>query len=104
MHPKNIVICSFMTPTKEAQNMVLDILQDRAYFVYVETSIEECVRRDPKGLYAKEAKGEIAPMCGTGAEFTPPTWADMTIPTEANKDWQCAEDLVERYYHEHIKE
>ena len=47
--------------------------------VYVSTSLEECARRDVKGLYALAERGDIADLTGLGAPYEPPTAPDLEI-------------------------
>jgi adenylylsulfate kinase-like enzyme len=49
--------------------------------VYVSTPLEACERRDPKGLYAKARRGEIANFTGISDAYEPPTQADLIIDT-----------------------
>jgi adenylylsulfate kinase len=50
--------------------------------IYVSTSLEECERRDTKGLYAKARRGEISNFTGISSPFEAPTNPDMDIDTE----------------------
>ncbi|TWE12282.1 adenylyl-sulfate kinase [Rudaeicoccus suwonensis] len=50
--------------------------------VYVATSLQECRRRDVKGLYARSAAGEIAAMTGVDDPYEPPTDPDLVLDTE----------------------
>jgi adenylylsulfate kinase len=47
--------------------------------IYVETDLETCQQRDPKGLYARSATGEIAMLPGVGAAFEPPHAPEMRV-------------------------
>jgi bifunctional enzyme CysN/CysC len=47
--------------------------------VYVDTPLEECERRDPKGLYARARAGEITNFTGVDAPYEPPTAPDITL-------------------------
>jgi bifunctional enzyme CysN/CysC len=47
--------------------------------VHVSTSLEECERRDPKGLYARARAGELANMTGVGAPYEPPETPDLVV-------------------------
>ena len=47
--------------------------------VYVATSLEECERRDPKGLYARARAGELQGLTGVGDPYEPPEAADVVI-------------------------
>ena len=50
--------------------------------IYINTSIEECERRDVKGLYKKARKGEIKNMTGISAPYESPLHPDIQINTE----------------------
>ena len=50
--------------------------------IYINTSIEECERRDVKGLYKKARKGEIKNMTGISAPYESPLYPDIQINTE----------------------
>ncbi len=52
--------------------------------VYVHCPLEECIRRDVKGLYAKAIKGEIAAFTGISDIYEPPTHPEITIHTHTN--------------------
>ena len=54
------VVCSFITPLNADRAMVREILGGQYMEVYVKTSLAECERRDPKGLYLKARSGAIA--------------------------------------------
>jgi bifunctional enzyme CysN/CysC len=49
--------------------------------VHVDTDIEECARRDPKGLYARAKAGEIKGFTGVDAPYEPPESPEVHIPT-----------------------
>jgi bifunctional enzyme CysN/CysC len=49
--------------------------------VHVDTDIEECARRDPKGLYARARAGELKGFTGVDAPYEPPESPEIRIPT-----------------------
>jgi adenylylsulfate kinase-like enzyme len=55
------------------------LLAPRFLEVYVATPIEECVRRDGKGLYARSAAGDIGAMPGAGAAYEPPAHPELVL-------------------------
>ena len=63
--------------------------------IYVDTPLEECERRDVKGLYAKAARGEIAHFTGKDGSFEPPHDPDLTLDTEATTIEDAAFELLE---------
>ena len=79
-----IVLCSFVSPYLDVREMVRKIVEEEAPFmeVYVKCSIEEAIRRDPKGLYSKALKGEIKHMTGIDDPYEPPKNPDVIVDTE----------------------
>jgi len=63
--------------------------------VYVRASLEECERRDPKGLYAKALRGEITNMTGIQDPYEPPEAPDLTIDTEGKGPEASAAELID---------
>jgi adenylyl-sulfate kinase len=59
--------------------------------VYVDTSLDECERRDPKGLYARARAGELPGLTGVGAPYEAPAAAELTVGPEIT-----LEEAVER--------
>jgi adenylyl-sulfate kinase len=79
-----IAICAFVSPYR-ADRAHLRATIGAADFVeiYVKASIDICRQRDPKGLYAKAAQGEIADFTGVGSPYEPPEHPDLVLDTEA---------------------
>jgi len=67
----NVVIASFVSPTNELRGMVRKIIGPM-WLVYVKCSLEECKKRDVKGMYKKAEKGEIKEFTGISASFEEP--------------------------------
>lgn len=78
-----IVMCSFISPFKAERRMVRELLDDGEFVeVYVDASLEECQRRDPKGLYAKALAGKVKNFTGIDSPYEPPESADIHLVTE----------------------
>ncbi|MFV0591180.1 MAG: adenylyl-sulfate kinase [Draconibacterium sp.] len=68
-----ILICAFISPTNEMRNMARRIIgEDDFLEVFVNTPLEVCEQRDPKGLYKKARAGEIPNFTGISAPFEHP--------------------------------
>ena len=65
------VIASFVTPTKDIQKLVTSIISN-CQFIYIDCSLEKCIERDVKGMYAKAITGEIPEFTGISSPFEPP--------------------------------
>jgi adenylyl-sulfate kinase len=78
------VVVSAISPYDEARRRSRVLVERHGTFVlvHVATSLEECERRDPKGLYAKAHAGEIQEFTGVSDPYEPPTDAELTIHTE----------------------
>jgi len=90
-----IVLASFITPYPEDRQLLRDLLKgDNFYLVYVKCSLEICMRRDPKGMYAKALEGIIPDYTGISAPYYPPEDADLIIDTEAQDIEASVQQLV----------
>jgi adenylylsulfate kinase len=78
-----ITINAFISPTQEIREMARRIIGPESFIeVFVEASLDECIRRDPKGLYKKVKEGKIKDFTGFDAPFEPPLQPDLVIHTE----------------------
>lgn len=77
-----ITIAAFISPNNELREMASKIIgEDDFLEIYVNTPIEECERRDVKGLYAKARKGEIKDFTGVSAPFEAPVHPALSLDT-----------------------
>jgi adenylylsulfate kinase len=78
-----IVLASFISPYKVDRDFVRNNFKgDNFYEIYVRCSIQECERRDPKGMYKKARQGIIATYTGISAPYEEPESPDLIIDTE----------------------
>lgn len=88
-----VVIASFISPLKEDREMIKEIIDsDNFYEIFINTSLEECERRDVKGLYEKARKGEIPNFTGISAPYEAPANPQIEIKTEK----EAIEDSVKK--------
>lgn len=79
----NVVIGAFISPYKKDRERVKKIVGAENFIeVYVNTSVNECEKRDVKGLYKKARAGEIKNFTGISAPYEEPINADIEIKTE----------------------
>lgn len=91
-----ITIAAFISPNNELREMAsLIIGKDDFFEVYVSTPLEECERRDVKGLYAKARRGEIKEFTGISAPFEEPKHPDLTLDTSVISVEQSVNRLLE---------
>ncbi len=78
-----VVLAAFVSPYKKDRENIKNIVKDVNFVeVYVNTSVEECERRDVKGLYKKARAGEIKNMTGISAPYEAPENPSIEINTE----------------------
>ena len=77
-----VTIAAFISPSNDIRRMAADIIGQEDFLeVYVSTPLEECERRDVKGLYAKARRGEIKNFTGISAPFEAPAHPALTLDT-----------------------
>lgn len=75
-------LACFVSPTNDIRQMAREIVGKEDFLeVYISTPIEECERRDVKGLYARARKGEVKNFTGISAPFEAPVSPDIAIDT-----------------------
>lgn len=91
-----VTINSFVSPTEEIRDQARQIIgPDDFIEVFVNTSLEECERRDIKGLYAKARKGEIKNFTGIDAPFEHPSNPALELITENKTIEESGQELLE---------
>lgn len=93
------VICinCFVSPTKEIRDLAKGIIGENDFIeVYINTPIEECEKRDVKGLYAKARKGEIKDFTGISAPFEAPENPQIEIKTAQKSIEESGEELYQK--------
>lgn len=92
-----IVLCSFISPFRAERRMVRDLLGPGEFLeVFVDTPIEACIARDPKGLYARAQAGQIKNFTGIDSPYEAPEDPELHIRTAGRTPEECAEDVLAR--------
>ena len=91
-----IVVASFVSPYRRVRDEIRRIIEEEVPFVevYVKCSLEEAIRRDPKGLYKKAIKGEIKHFTGVSDPYEEPLNPDLVLNTETNTVEQNVSKLI----------
>jgi adenylylsulfate kinase len=90
----NVVLASFISPFQKDRDLVKEIIGKNNYIeVFVNTSLETCIDRDSKGLYAKSKSGIIKNMTGIDSDYEIPKSFDIEI-SESN----TLEESIETIY------
>ena len=77
-----IVICSFISPFRAERRMVRELTAPAAFLeVFVDTPLDECIRRDPKGLYAKAKAGRLEHFTGLDSPYEVPEAPEVRVTT-----------------------
>lgn len=87
------VLAAFITPYAKMREIFRHILPD-AVLIYVKCPVEECVRRDPKGLYQRALSGSLNTFTGISDAFEEPQDADLTIDTSQTSIDQALDAII----------
>lgn len=91
-----ITVAAFISPSEQLRNMAREIVgAERFLEVYLSTPLEECERRDVKGLYAKARAGKIPEFTGISAPFDVPQAPDLELDTTGLGVDQCVRKVME---------
>ncbi len=91
-----IVLTAFISPFRHDRQRAREIIGDSFIEVYVNTPMEECERRDVKGLYKKARAGELDNFTGITSPYEPPVGPEVTIDTSEGSLDECIDRLMER--------
>ena len=91
-----IVLTSFISPFAQDRQNAREIIGDAFMEVYVSTPMEECERRDVKGLYKKARKGELDHFTGVTSPYEVPQHADVVIDTSKFSVEACVDQILEQ--------
>ncbi|MBV9686775.1 MAG: sulfate adenylyltransferase subunit CysN [Alphaproteobacteria bacterium] len=91
-----IVICSFISPFRAERRLVRELAAPSAFLeVFVDTPLEECMRRDPKGLYAKAKAGRLEHFTGLDSPYEGPEAPEIRVATIGISPEVAAEQILE---------
>ncbi|MGH7477717.1 MAG: sulfate adenylyltransferase subunit CysN [Longimicrobiales bacterium] len=91
-----LVICAFVSPFAEDRARARALLPEGRFFeVFIDCDVEECRRRDPKGLYAQAAAGEVTEMTGVSAPYEAPREPELVLHTDTEDVATCVQRLLE---------
>ena len=90
-----IVIVSVITPKQALRNQAREVVGDTFKEIFIKASYETCAKRDPKGLYAKVAAGEIKQFTGKDSRFEEPQNPDLLVDTETTEIGDAAKRITD---------
>lgn len=89
-----IVIVSFISPYAADRQNAKQIIGDAFREIYVSTPVEECIRRDTKGLYRKAIAGELRHFTGISSPYEIPEHPDVVVDTLNHSVEECVEQIM----------
>ncbi|HET7175133.1 MAG TPA: sulfate adenylyltransferase subunit CysN [Gammaproteobacteria bacterium] len=90
-----IVITAFISPFRADRRLVRELLDPGEFVeVFLDTPIEVCEQRDPKGLYRKARAGEIKNFTGIDAPYEPPQTAELTLHSDRDSVEECVAQVM----------
>ncbi|HEY2921423.1 MAG TPA: sulfate adenylyltransferase subunit CysN [Candidatus Binatia bacterium] len=90
-----IVIVAFISPYRAERQLARSLFDTGEFIeVFVDTPLEECERRDVKGLYAKARRGELINFTGIDSDYEPPQSPEIHLQTIEAKPEACVDQIV----------
>jgi bifunctional enzyme CysN/CysC len=90
-----IVLVSFISPFRSERRLARERIGAEEFLeIFVDTPLAECERRDPKGLYRKARRGEIANFTGLDSPYEPPETPEIHLRTQDTSSDQAAELII----------
>ena len=94
-----VVLAAFVSPYKKDRDNIRTIVgSENMVEIYINTSVEECERRDEKGLYKKARAGEIKNMTGISSPYEAPENPEIEIDTEKVNVEKATEHIINNIY------
>ncbi|WP_151085395.1 adenylyl-sulfate kinase [Nocardioides cynanchi] len=93
-----VAVCSPIAPfdrTRQDVRAMTEAAGGAFFLVHVATPLEECERRDRKGMYAKARRGEIPDFTGISSPYEPPDDADLRIDTTGRSIEDCRDEVLD---------
>jgi len=90
-----IVIVAFISPYRAERQLARNLFDDGEFVeIFVDTPLEECERRDVKGLYAKARRGELKNFTGIDSDYESPQAPEIHLRTVEAKPEACVDQIV----------
>ena len=92
-----VVITAFISPFRADWDAARALFEDGEFVeVFADAPLEECEKRDPKGLYKKARAGEIKEFTGIDSPYEAPANAEVVINTAEHDIGECVRQLIEK--------
>jgi bifunctional enzyme CysN/CysC len=94
-----VVLVSFISPYRAERRAVRSLFEaDEFIEVFIDTPLEECERRDVKGLYAKARRGELKNFTGIDSDYEPPQQPEVHLRTLGATPEECVEEILKQFF------
>ena len=90
-----VAVCAAISPYRETRNAVRKMIGENFFEVFVDTPIDVCEQRDPKGMYAKARRGEITNFTGVDDAYDAPVNAEIRLDTISSSADENARSIIE---------
>jgi len=94
-----IVLVSFISPFRSERALARELLEEGEFVeIFVDTPLQICETRDPKGLYKKARRGELINFTGIDSEYEPPESAEIVLKGGEKSPEELAEQIVRHLF------
>jgi len=91
-----IVMVSFISPYRAQRDRARSLFEPGEFLeIFVDTPLQECERRDPKGLYAKARRGELKNFTGIDSPYEPPATPEVHLQTTLQTPDECVDSIYQ---------
>jgi bifunctional enzyme CysN/CysC len=91
-----VVLCSFISPFRAERRMIRELLDENEFIeIFVDTPLEECIARDPKGLYRRALAGEIKNFTGVDQDYEMPENAELRLLAGSTDAGTLAHEVID---------
>jgi len=92
------VVVSMVSPYADSRARARALVEEHTAFVevHVATPLEQCVGRDPKGMYARALAGELADFTGVSAPYEEPVAPELRLETTDRDEAACVAEVLDR--------
>ena len=91
-----VLLVSFISPFRAERRLAREAVEDGEFIeVHVDTPLALAEERDPKGLYAKARRGELANFTGIDSPYEPPEDPEVRIDTSVSSAEDAANQIIE---------
>src|SRR5574342_262334 len=90
-----IVMVAFISPYRAERQLARSLFEDGEFIeIFVDTPLEECERRDVKGLYAKARRGELKNFTAIDSQYEPPELPEIHLRTLETRPEACVDQII----------